>query len=476
MVLNRRDVLKLGAALPFSPSALAASIPQTLTVTSRILEVKGKPAKVFGISRANGKFGLEWVYGENFEVDLHNSLTEKTAIHWHGLTPPTAQDGVPGLSASPLNAGETRRYQFANKRVGTHWMHSHLGLQEQQLLAAPLIVRETAKPVFDEQEHVVMLHDFTFRDAAEILNVLQGGGGGHAMHMKMVQSKMSGMAKTSGMKMAGMKMSGKAMSSDIAFDAILANDRTLDDPEIVTVDKGSVVRLRLINAAAATNFWVDFGSLKGQLIAVDGNAVKPVVVSRFPLAIAQRADVRITLPNESAAWPVIFQAEGAALRGGIIFKAGDGAITKISDQGEEGAAIGLEFESSLRVPYELKRAKISKRKSVMLTGGDGGYQWGFNGKPMMHDVLFRVKHGAGVELTMQNMTAMAHPMHLHGHYFQVTAFNGKAIAGALRDTVLIPSGEKVSVEFDADNPGTWAFHCHHLYHMNSGMMAAMAYI
>ena len=455
MGLSRRDVLKFGAALPFAPSALATPLPQSLTINSRILDVKGKPAKVFGITGPKGKPGLELVYGDNFEVELHNGLNEKTSIHWHGLTPPTSLDGVPGLSASPLSAGETRRYHFANKRVGTHWMHSHFGLQEQQLLAAPLIVRETAKPVFDEQEHVVMLHDFTFRDPAEILKELKSGGGGHAMHMK---------------------MAGMAMGSDIAFDAILANDRTLDDPEIVAVDKGGVLRLRLINAAAATNLWVDLGALKGQLIAVDGNAVKPVAVSRFPLAIAQRADVRITLPNEAAAWPVIFQSEGAALRGGIIMKSGDAAITKISDLGEEGSAIGLEFESSLRVPYEIKRAKISQRETVMLTGGDEGYQWGFNGKPMMHDVLFRVKSGAGVELSMHNMTAMAHPMHLHGHYFQVTAINDKAFQGALRDTVLIPPGEKVSVAFDADNRGTWAFHCHHLYHMNSGMMAAMAYV
>ena len=127
------------------------------------------------------------------------------------------------------------------------------------------------------------------------------------------------------------------------------------------------------------------------------------------------------------------------------------------------------------MPYELKKAKIAQRELVMLTGGNDGYQWGFNGKPMMHEVLFRVKHGTRVELTTHNITSMAHPMHLHGHYFQVTAINGQAFEGALRDTVLIPPDNIVSVEFDADNPGTWAFLCHHLYHMNSGMMAAMAY-
>jgi len=468
MELSRRDVLKLGAALPFIGAAQAA--PPKLEIISRVLEVKGKAAKVFGIVGPDGKPGLSMVYGEPFNAVLKNSLSETTAIHWHGLTPPVALDGVPMLVGAPLKAGESRAYDFVNKKAGTHWMHSHLGLQEQQLLAAPLIVHETAKPVFDEQEHVVMLHDFTFRSPAEIMAELKGGGGGHAAHMKMDHSKMNGM-KMDAMTMPGMG----AMGSDVAYDAILANDCALADPEVLGVEKGGTLRLRLINAASATNLWVDLGALKGLLIAVDGNAVKTLEVSRFPLAIAQRADLRIALPKDSGAWPILFQSEGAALRGGIVLKAGDGAVTKISDQGEAGAAIGLDFEAMLRVPYDLKKSKVSQHEMVMLTGGDKNYQWGFNGRPMMHDTLFKVKHGTRVAVMMHNMTGMAHPMHLHGHYFQVTSINGKAFEGAQRDTVLVPAGEMVSIEFEADNPGTWAFHCHHLYHMNSGMMAAMAY-
>ncbi len=81
------------------------------------------------------------------------------------------------LSQAPIKPGAFHDYDFINTRSGTHWMHSHVGLQEQQLLAAPLIVRETAEPLFDEQEHVVLLHDFTFRNPAEILAELTSGGG-----------------------------------------------------------------------------------------------------------------------------------------------------------------------------------------------------------------------------------------------------------------------------------------------------------
>jgi FtsP/CotA-like multicopper oxidase with cupredoxin domain len=459
MNFSRRDLLKLSAGLPFVCPARAEQIP-TLDIVSRVLEVKGKAAKVFGIIGPGGKPGLELVYGERFRAVLRNQLSEPTAIHWHGLTPPVALDGVPMLVGEPLKAGESRNYDFINKKVGTHWMHSHMGLQEQQLLAAPLIVRETAKPVFEDQEHVVMLHDFTFRDPAEILAELKSGGGGHADHMKM----------------DGMNMGGMVMGADVKYDALLANDRTLDDPEIVMIDRGGKLRLRLINAASATNLWVELGELKGELIAVDGTAVKPINVSRFPLAIAQRADVRISLPNEAGAWPVLFQSEGDTLRGGIVLKVGEGAVNKISDQGEAGAPIGLEFEAMLRVPYALHKSKLTQHETVALTGGDDHYQWGFNGRPMMHDVLFKVKHGTRVEVTFRNETAMAHPMHIHGHYFQVAEINGVAFEGAQRDTILVPAGLTVKVQFEADNPGLWAFPCPHLYHMNSGMMAAMAYV
>ena len=454
MKLSRRDVFKLAAAVPLVGPAMAVAAPQ-LKIISRVLEVNGKAAKVFGIVGPDGKPGLSMIYGQPFRAALKNSIGEETAIHWHGLTAPVALDGVPMLVGSTLKPGDTRDYEFPNQRIGTHWMHSHFGLQEQQLLAAPLIVHETAKPVFDEQEHVVMLHDFTFRTPEEILAELKRGGGGHSAHMK---------------------MDGMVMSGDVKFDALLANDRTLDDPEIVSVEKGGVLRLRLINAAAATNMWVELGGLEAQLIAVDGNAVKPRVVSRLPLAIAQRADIRVKIPNESGAWPIIFLAEGEGLRGAIFVRSPGGAVNALSQQTTPGETFDLKFESGLRVPYELKKSELTQRETIRLTGGENSYLWGFNDTPMMHDVLFNVRKDSRVEITMQNQTTMAHPMHLHGHYFQVTAINGKPLEGAQRDTILVPAGESVSIQFEANNPGLWAFHCHHLYHMNSGMMAAMAYV
>lgn len=471
--LRRRDFMAGVAALPLLGSSRAeASQPQRgLTVTSRTLEVKGKAAKVFGLTGPGGKSGLDLMLGERFKVKLHNATTVETLVHWHGLTPPSAQDGVPMLSQPVLQPGQSYEYDFANTRAGTFWMHSHVGLQEQQLLAAPLIFRETEEPLFDTQEHVVLLHDFTFRDPAKILAELQGGGGGHAGHM------MGGSAGSAG-QMDHTKMGQGNMAvmlNDIAYDAYLANDRTLDDPEIISVEKGGQVRLRIINGAAASNMWIDLGALEGQLIAVDGNAIYPVNGTVFPLAIAQRADIRVKIPKEGGAFPVLFRPEGVAERTGIVLATAGSAVAKINGAGDVADALDLSQELLYRAVAKLPQEPVTRTEMLMLTGGDANYVWGLNGKSSMHDTIFTVRQGERVSVMMHNMTMMAHPMHLHGHYFKITAIGATAIDGAIRDVVLVPPMETVTITFDADNPGTWAFHCHHAYHMNSGMMGMIGY-
>ena len=449
--LSRRVFLQGFCAAPFGAGLARAQTPIELKVASRIIEVNGRAAKVFEIVNSRGGRGLSLLLGERFQARVRNGLADETLLHWHGLNPPSAQDGVPMLSQAPLKPGEYFDYDFVNTRSGTHWMHSHLGLQEQQFLAAPLIVRETAEPLFDEQEHVVMLHDFSFRDPQEIMAELKGGGGGHAGHA-----------------MAG-------MLNDITYDAYLANDRTLADPEVVRVEKGTQIRLRIINGAAATNMWIDLGALGGELIAVDGNAIFPIKGSLFPLAIAQRADIRVKLPDATGAWPILFRPEGMGARTGIYLASQGAGIAKLASEGDVTQALDVAQEMRLRSVAELPPEPVTRTEILALTGGGSDYLWGLNGKSSMHDTIFTVREGERIEVIMQNQTGMAHPMHLHGHYFKVAAINNVAIEGALRDTVLVPPSTSVTIRFAADNPGNWAFHCHHLYHMNAGMMGAIRY-
>lgn len=473
MSVNRRSLLAAAAAVPFLKNpARAEAQPILLRAGTRIIEVNGKPAKVFSLTGPSGQPGLQFTLGDRFRVRLSNETGGDTLIHWHGMTPPSEQDGVPMVSQPLLSPGGSYDYDFAIARSGTHWMHSHVGLQEQRLLAAPLIVHETAEPVFDEAEHVVLLHDFTFRDPGEILAELRSGGGAHAGHA-MDHSTMDHSGAGGGQP-AGMAMG--SMLNDVVYDAYLANDRTLADPEIVRVERGGRIRLRIINACAASNLWVDLGELDGELVAVDGHAVHPVRARVFPLAIAQRADIRLAI-DRAGAFPVLFRPEGVALRTGIVFATPDAPVARIGETGEAPApALDLALEKSLRAVAQLRQDPVTRTETVMLTGGGADYSWGLNGRPSMHDTVFHVRLGEKIDVLMHNMTTMAHPMHLHGHYFKVVAIDGTAIDGALRDTVLVPPNSTVTVRFDADNPGTWAFHCHHVYHMNAGMMGTIGYV
>jgi FtsP/CotA-like multicopper oxidase with cupredoxin domain len=110
-----------------------------------------------------------------------------------------------------------------------------------------------------------------------------------------------------------------------------------------------------------------------------------------------------------------------------------------------------------------------------LTGGHAAYDWSINGQMHGQHTPLPVRRGERVQIVMTNHGDMPHPMHLHGHHFQVVAIGNTTLAGAMRDTVLVPPHVQVTVAFDADNPGEWPLHCHHMYHMAAGMMTEVKY-
>jgi FtsP/CotA-like multicopper oxidase with cupredoxin domain len=170
--------------------------------------------------------------------------------------------------------------------------------------------------------------------------------------------------------------------------------------------------------------------------------------------------------------------EGERDRTGIVLAAGKAPIARIAAQAPTAAPeITMELEKRLRAAEPLKPRKPDRVHNIDLTGEMSKYIWSINGvawNPQVPSLL--VAKGERVALVMTNSTGMPHPMHLHGHRFQVVEIEGVGLSGAVRDTVRIPPGQRVIVVFDADNPGTWAFHCHMLYHMEAGMFQTFRYV
>jgi FtsP/CotA-like multicopper oxidase with cupredoxin domain len=456
--------------------------PIILRLERRGIEINGRAASVLDIRQSNGALGIELEVGKPFRVRVESRLSEPSLIHWHGLTPPWRQDGVPGISSPPIPPGESADFDFPLTFDGTFFMHSHQGLQEQLLMSAPLIIRDRQKP--RQQEIIVELADFSFTPPEEIYARLRRPAA--MAHMdSMARRQMSGdamddMASMPGMSKPAMRMSGDAKPdlNDVKYDAFLANRRTLADPEIFKVEGGGGALLRIINGSAMSAYHIELGELEGDLVAVDGHDIAPIRARSFPIAVAQRLDISLAFPRGAAAYPVLAIVEGERNQTGVILIAGAADVRRIPELADEASgALTLDLESRLRAIDPLAPHEADRVHTLNLTGAMSGYQWMINGIAWTKETPpLPVLAGERVELVFVNQTMMSHPMHLHGHVFQVVAINGERFAGAMRDTALVPPKTAVTVAFDADNPGWWALHCHLLYHMEAGMFATVRYV
>src|SRR5438309_11144854 len=380
---SRRDFLgtALGAGLlPFLPGAAHAAsvVPKRLSAGTRMLEVNRRSAKVFGLVGPDGLPGIRLGADERFRVELANEAGTPTIVHWHGQLPPWTQDGFPWPQTPPIPAGDTHSYDYA-PIAGTFWMHSHQGMQEQSLMTAPLIVHSPEDMREDRQEAVLMLHDFSFQTPDELLAGLTKSNRGQSPMPK------SGMGNDMNMgsgSMGAMNMGpGMAMDlNDIDYDAFLANDRTLADPEVIRTEPGGRVRLRLINAASSTQFWIDLGALAGTVVAADGHPVRPVRASRLPLAIAQRLDVLIDLPGNGA-YPIFAQVEGKRARTGIVLAASGAPVSRLAAEASENALpVDLSLERRLKAVTPLAPRAHDVTHRVILAGAMAPYTWSLNGE------------------------------------------------------------------------------------------------
>ena len=188
---------------------------------------------------------------------------------------------------------------------------------------------------------------------------------------------------------------------------------------------------------------------------------------------------------------------GMGERYDVIVTAGDGVFPLVaSAEGKNAVARALlSTAAGSSPPPDYRPAELNRRVGTVdtfaattevqlpstsdlalharLSGAMMRYDWAINGRPYDQHVPLTIQRGQRATLTFANASMMFHPMHLHGHTFQVIKADGSA--GPRKDTVIVRPMQTVTVRFGADNWGVWMLHCHNGYHMDAGMMTTLQY-
>ena len=379
---------------------------------------------------------------------------------------PTRWTASPVLTQQPVKPQGTFIYEFDAVDAGTFWYHPHQRSSEQvdRGLYGALVVEERNSPRAD-RDVVWVLDDWRLTGSGAIDESFN-----HPM--------------------------------DMSHGGRLGNYATVNggEPEIFRVRTNERVRLRLINAANARTFALDFSALTPTVIAIDGQPVAPHRTERdlIVLGASMRMDLMLDLTHPPGGklevidrfsqrnpfklidivyadtpmrdsvpdWPMALPPNplsepdlAKAQRHRVVFAGGMMA-------GMAARRMGVNLANGANMPGP-----------AMMDMMRQGKLWFVNGKANDgHDKtpIFSLRHGTSHIFELTNVTAWHHPIHLHGHSFRVLSRNGKPTRHReWQDTILLNPLEKAEIAFVADNPGAWMFHCHILEHQASGMTAVI---
>ncbi len=494
-----------------------------LTIDEAWVNYTGKPRTATVINGSLPAPVLHFKEGETVTLRVTNRLQEQSSIHWHGLLLPFGMDGVPGISFKGIDPGQTFTYQFPIRQSGTYWYHSHSGFQEQTgMLGAIIIEPREGEPIKSERDYVIMLSDWTDADPMYLLSKLKMESG-FDNYQQPTAAKFFRDVHTLGWKQAieSRKMWNEMRMSPTDFTDLSANTYTYlingTNPAANWTglfSRGEKVRLRFINGSAQTIFDVRIPGLKLTVISTDGQPVDPVTVDEFRIGVAETYDVLVE-PQEDA-YTIFAQnidrsgyaCATLAIQAGL--RAPIPALDKIQwlsmkdmmgDMSGKTMAHHAKteygFSTDMRVDtprtnlddpgvnlrdngrrvltyadlHTIGAAHTEQREptreiEMHLTGNMERYIWGFDGQTFQESKPVRIAKNERLRISLVNDTMMTHPMHLHGMWSDLRAPDGSF--QVRKHTIIVHPAQKISFDVTGEE-GRWAWHCHLLYHMESGM-------
>jgi FtsP/CotA-like multicopper oxidase with cupredoxin domain len=361
-------------------------------------------------------------------------------------------DGVPNISHVPLPPGQIFIYEYPIRQSGTYWYHSHYGFQEQMGLGGPFIIEPKTETWVYDEDYVLFLSDWLRSDPYQIIPNLRKKG-----------AKESGSMKPRGPDLA-----------DVRYDALLINGKGKADPWTGTARPGDRIRLRLINGSGSTLFRFMIEGLELQITNADGLAVRPFTVDNLLIGMGECYDIAVTVPTSGS---YLIRAQGLGQGGEeaiAVLRTPDARAKATTTKPRWGPRQLSYWQLLAPEPTTLPEGPV-KEFQLNLTGNMDKYLWSINNQVYPQAEPLLIKQGERVRLKMFNTTGMYHPMHLHGHFFRLEEPGVEKRFAPLKHTVSVAPKQTVHLEFTADNPGNWFFHCHNLYHLEAGMAREFIY-
>lgn len=507
------------------PTAQAADIAEfDLTIDRRgfTVDQRSTDAPMIGGSIPGPLLRLR--EGQEAVFHVTNNLDEVTSIHWHGLLLPFDQDGVPGFSFEGIAPGETFTYRFPLRQAGSYWYHSHSGFQEQEGMYGALVIDPAAAdPVAYDRDYSIVLSDWTDEDPGTMLRNLKGNGAYYNFSKRTLPGLVGGLFDDAGATIQDRAAWGRMRMdpTDIAdvtgaTYSYLLNGKSAAANWTGLFESGERVRLRFVNAAAMSFFDVRVPGLQMTVVQADGQDVEPVVVDEFRIGVAETYDV-IVEPQPGEAYTIFAQSmdRSGFARGTLAEREGLEAEVPPMDprpvrsmmdmpgmedhSGHDMSAMDVQMDADAmdqapmdhaamghgadttdlkRLRYEdlqalepnLDTREPTRDVAVRLTGDMERYFWTLNDKKLSQADPIQLRVGERVRLVMTNETMMEHPMHIHGVFMELQ--NGSHPAFAPRKhTVIVPPNGTIETHLTYEEPGPWAFHCHLIFHMATGMFA-----
>jgi FtsP/CotA-like multicopper oxidase with cupredoxin domain len=478
------------------------------------MTIGGEQRLVYTINGEIAGPTLHWTEGEEVTINVINRLKEETSIHWHGVLVPSNMDGVPGISFDGIAPGTTFTYRFTVRQSGTYWYHSHSGGQEQEGLYGPIVIAPRgAERIRADRDYIVMLSDEHAMGAATILRKLKQDAdyfNDRRRTLPDLARDLSDARSAEGrdailsdrLMWASMRMD-PADIADVTGYTFLVNGRAPADNWTGLFKPGEKVRLRFINGSSMTIFDARIPGLKLGVVQADGNPVQPVTVDGFRLGPGETYDVLVE-PREERAYTI--QAQSIDRRGfaratlaprpgmvGPTPEARPPALLSSQDMGmampgmdkmpmdhmnmapfplvpppdvPAGARM-LSYADLHRLDHSYALPAPGRTITLRLTGNMEKYIWSFDDKKYSEQPALHFTEGETVRLVLSNETMMNHPIHLHGLWMDLD--NNSGTDRPRKHTVIVPPGGTVTVDVTMSAVGRWPFHCHLLFHMETGM-------